>query len=261
MEDHNPSISQTAFCCPHCGAYTTQYWYNLGCEEIEKETKIPFIPDEDMFERIRNRTDIDDDTRTKWKELTEKYLSKDVHRVEKSSDQYYRDSLININVSQCYNCHKFSVWIHKKLVYPIMSAVIIPNIDLPDDIKNDFEEARKIVNDSPRGSAALLRLCIQKLCKYLGEKGQNIDDDIANLVKKGLNPIIQKSLDIVRVIGNEAVHPGSLDLKDDYDTSISLFSIVNSIAEQMITHPKMVQSMYDELPISKRKAIERRDKR
>jgi hypothetical protein len=28
-----------------------------------------------------------------------------------------------------------------------------------------------------------------------------------------VNPLVQKSLDVVRVIGNEAVHPGVMDLK------------------------------------------------
>jgi len=123
----------------------------------------------------------------------------------------------------------------------------------------DFEEAREIVDASPRGAAALLRLCTQKLCRYLGEKGKNLDEEIGNLVKKGLNPLIQQSLDVVRVIGNEAVHPGVIDLNDDRDTAIQLFTLVNSIAEQMISHPKAVRAMYDKLPEAKRKAIEQRD--
>src|SRR5262249_24749132 len=112
---------------------------------------------------------------------------------------------------------------------------------------------------SPRGSAALLRLAIQKLCAALGEKGKNIDDDIASLVEKGLSPLQQQALDAVRVIGNEAVHPGTLDLKDDRDTATKLFDLVNIIAEQMISNPKHVKKIYEKIPQKKRKAIERRD--
>ena len=117
------------------------------------------------------------------------------------------------------------------------------------------------MDESPRGAAALLRLSIQMLCKELGESGKKLDDAIANLVKKGLSPIVQKSLDIVRVIGNEAVHPGTIDLNDNKDTARELFSLVNLIAEQMISIPKKVDSLYEKLPPEKRTAIEERDKK
>ncbi len=71
--------------------------------------------------------------------------------------------------------------------------------------------------------------------------------------------LVQQSLDIVRVIGNEAVHPGVIDLKDGRDTALSLFDLVNAIADQMISHPKHVKSMYEKLPENKRQAIEARD--
>jgi hypothetical protein len=63
----------------------------------------------------------------------------------------------------------------------------------------------------------------------------------------------------VRVIVNEAVHPGVIDLNDDKDTAAQLFTLVNSIADQMISHPKAVKEMYGKLPEAKRKAIEQRN--
>jgi hypothetical protein len=71
---------------------------------------------------------------------------------------------------------------------------------------------------------------------------------------------IQKALDIVRVIGNDAVHPGQLDLKDNKATAGELFSLINLIAEVMITQPKNIDALYDNLPDDKRQAIEDRDK-
>ncbi len=135
----------------------------------------------------------------------------------------------------------------------------MPNPDLPEDIRRDFEEARNIVNRSPRGAAALLRLCIQKLCAHLGEPGKNINQDIAALVQKGLNPRIQKSLDIVRVVGNDAVHPGEIDLRDDPETAVHLARLVNFIADAMITQPKQIDTLYDSLPPGKKEQIEKRD--
>jgi hypothetical protein len=176
------------------------------------------------------------------------------------NEQQSGDAVDNLYISKCVECKEISVWVHQTLVFPVIEFGIRPNSDLPTEIRRDFNEARAIVNASPRGAAALLRLCVQKLCKHLGEKGKKIDDDIASLVKKGLNPTVQKSLDIVRVIGNEAVHPGVLDLTDDVETATSLFGLINAIVDQMISHPKVVDDLYGKLPASKREAIEKRDR-
>ncbi|MEN9421908.1 MAG: hypothetical protein RLZZ107_1387, partial [Bacteroidota bacterium] len=113
---------------------------------------------------------------------------------------------------------------------------------------------------SPRGAAALLRLAVQKLCIQQAEKGKDINKDIANLVKKGLSTTIQQALDALRVIGNESVHPGQIDLRDDPDTAQALFRLLNKIAETMITEPKQIQEIYDKIPESKKIAIDDRDK-
>ena len=108
---------------------------------------------------------------------------------------------------------------------------------MPEDVAEDFNEARNIFGYSPRSSAALLRLAVQKLCIHLGQSGKNINNDIAALVKNGLSPQIQKSLDIVRVIGNNAVHPGEIDIQENRETILALFDIINFIVQEMITRP------------------------
>lgn len=134
------------------------------------------------------------------------------------------------------------------------------NPDLPEDIKNDYNEAKDIVNISPRGAAALLRLAVQKLCIHLGEKGTNINDDIKSLVKKGLPETMQQALDSVRVIGNNAVHPGTIDLNDNIEIAYALFGFVNIICEMLISQPKKVKEYYEKhIPEGLRNAIEKRD--
>ena len=136
-----------------------------------------------------------------------------------------------------------------------------PNPDLPDNITKDYKEAGTIVELSPRGAAALLRLCIQNLCIHLGKPGENLYDDIGALVEDGLDERIQQALDTVRVLGNEAVHPGVLDLKDDRQTVKKLFGFVNEIAQEMITRPREKAELYNMLPENKRKGIDDRDKK
>jgi hypothetical protein len=219
---------------------------------------VPFVPTEQHRQFLLNDFEAEREGKQKLIEWLDKVQTGLVF-LETKSGKYVEDRAINLHLSKCYNCKKLAVWVHERLLFPVGKFGVLPNTDLPDDILRDFEEAREIVNASPRGAAALLRLCVQKLCKHLGQKGKNIDQDIAALGRKGLNPLVQQSLDIVRVIGNEAVHPGVLDLKDDRDTSLRLFELVNAIAEQMISHPKAVGAMYTKLPESKRKAIEARD--
>lgn len=150
-----------------------------------------------------------------------------------------------------------------QLVYPQVDVSIpSPNADMPQEVRDDYDEAFRVFKVSPRGASALLRLAIQKLCKELGEPGHNINNDISALVRRGLPNHIQQALDIVRVIGNESVHPGELDIDDNPEIAKQLFGLINEIVDDRISKPKKInsiQTVYDGLPSSKRDAIRRRD--
>lgn len=164
-------------------------------------------------------------------------------------------------LSKCESCGEPTIWHGDNMVYPLHTSAESPSADLPEEIRADFEEARLISNFSPRGAAALLRLAIQKLCMHLGQPGKNINTDIAALVASGLPQKVQQALDSVRVIGNDAVHPGIIDLRDDLETVNKLFRLVNFITNKTITEPREVDEIYKGLPVDKLTQIETRDKK
>ncbi len=145
------------------------------------------------------------------------------------------------------------------MIYPIAKTAPPHSVDLPESCVKDYEEARDIAHASPRGAAALLRLCIEKLCKEIGGEGQTLNENIASLVKEGLPDRVTKALDIVRVTGNEAVHPGTMTGDDHTDQVNSLFDLVNIIVEQMISKPKHLDDLFKKLPANARNAITKRD--
>ncbi len=260
--DTTPSIDKTAFACPFCGAFSNQTWGEIYVEDCKEDARIPSIPTESMTRSLRNSPKVlhsrEGQELIKWHEK----MGEGKPFIARLNTLYgVREKIHNLHVSRCTNCEKISVWCHRKLAYPARKISVRPNSDLPPHIITIFEEARSIADLSPKGAAALLRLCIQHLCAHLGEPGKSIDQDIASLVKKGLNPLVQKSLDIVRVIGNESVHPGTIDISDDQETVTTLFELVNIIATQMITTPKKVNSLYQKLPSTKLKGIEQRNQK
>lgn len=165
-----------------------------------------------------------------------------------------------LGISKCSACGDIHIWLDNKMVYPIKSDVQRPHPDMPDRVKEIYTEARAVYPCSKRAAAALLRLAVQVLCKELGEEGKNINEDIGNLVKKGLSVQVQQALDSIRVIGNNAVHPGQINLNDDNEgVAAMLFSLVNIIVEQLIAQPKQIQQLYDMLPQGALESINKRD--
>lgn len=165
----------------------------------------------------------------------------------------------------CHHCNKNSIWLNEEgygiqeMIYPKSSIAPLPNPDLPAECMKDYMEARSIAEGSPRGAAALLRLCVQKLAVHLGGTGNNINEDIATLVQNGLPLRIQQALDVVRVVGNNSVHPGEMNIEDQPQTALALFSLINLIVENQITQPNNVAYLFSTLPDGAKNAVNKRD--
>jgi hypothetical protein len=251
-----PALGSKSFTCPHCGALAHQTWLRPYVDNYGKDQP-PTMPAPDILDVIRAKMDLEN--KEAFIEHFKRILAREMFIKNHDRSVYVVSELVNLNISRCYSCGHFALWAAEVLIYPEQAFTIRPNDDMPYEVRLDFVEAASIVDQSPRGAAALLRLCLQNLTAYLGVKGKNLDDDIGTLVKNGLDRRIQKALDVVRVIGNQAVHPGQIDLRDDKATATKLFELVNLIVEATITSPKHVQEMFEALPNGVLKAIEKRD--
>jgi hypothetical protein len=212
-----PALGAQSFTCPHCGAISHQTWYQLYAQRYEKESK-PWVLDITEIERIKDNTlaaENEDDHRRAMIAFLERKASKTIFDSSVRQGVVVYHQLVNLTVSHCFSCNDWSVWVADNLIYPEKPTAIEPNEEMPPEVRADFNEAAAIVDTSPRGAAALLRLVIQKLMKDLNLKGKDLDADIGDLVKRGLDDRIKKALDVIRVIGNNAVHPGQMDLRDD----------------------------------------------
>jgi hypothetical protein len=251
-----PSLGSKSFTCPHCGALAHQTWFRPYVDNYGKD-QTAAMPAPDIVDKIRAQRNLDN--KEAFIQYFERILAREVFIETHDRSVYVVSELANASISRCYSCNQIAIWVADELIYREETFSIRPNEDMPHEVKLDFVEAAFIVDQSPRGAAALLRLCLQKLTAHLGMKGKKLDDDIGTLVKNGLDGRIQKALDVVRVIGNQAVHPGQIDLRDDKATASKLFALVNLIVEATITSPKHVQEMFEALPNGALKAIERRD--
>lgn len=84
---------------------------------------------------------------------------------------------------------------------------------------------------------------------------------LSALVANGLPKTLQKTMNIVRVIGDEVVHPGEINIDDNKNMAIAMFRFMNSIIEKIIVEPKEIDDLYKMMPIEKLKGIENRDKK
>jgi hypothetical protein len=171
----------------------------------------------------------------------------------------------------CVRCKKCSLWKYKwsnhfydtSMIYPQKLTAPIADDDMPDGVKELYNEARAISALSPRAAAALLRVSLEKLTEHLGENTGDLNTRIGNLKKQGLPAKVIQSLDIVRITANEgASHAGEIDLtgKDNSEIVSRLFKLVNFIVEKTITDSKEIENMFCALPENKREGIKNRDK-
>ena len=176
-----------------------------------------------------------------WKPCFEQYPNHPPYK-------YIQNSL---NIASCFNCKERVVWyeddFNSVLLWPLgADTAPLPHDDMPEDVKQDFLEARKVFRISPRSAAALLRLSFKNLLIALECGGTDPDSDVEQLEEKGLPNDLKQALVFVRAIGENRVPPGELNIEDKVETVSSFFQILNLVVDCVITQRKRIQALYDE---------------
>lgn len=135
-----------------------------------------------------------------------------------------------------------------------------PNRGLPKAAADLYQEAREVAAASPRSAAALLRVALEALLDDLHPSGGKLVDRIDELHAGGLPTPQTQAMDVLRLIGNEAAHAGTVHDADNPETVRQLFHYLNYLAESSETVRRIAAS-YQALPKHKRAEAERRRQR
>ncbi|EKL1317657.1 DUF4145 domain-containing protein [Campylobacter lari] len=168
--------------------------------------------------------------------------------------------------STCLHCKRSIIWYLKdknpKIFFP-REVAIPPEENMPENVKEIYEEAFLVLSNSPRAACALLRLALQELMKYLKEnvqiynglKNRNINEDIEEIINIGnfyqeQKEMFEEAMNSIRLIGNKASHPSELDINDNSEIANTLFEMINFIVGEIITKPKEREERLNKLKSS-----------
>ncbi len=246
---HKPPIfGEIRFSCPHCGALAHQYWALTRHREVAKN----WTPKE-----LHNPLAHMYVTGISAAEALKKVIGKKV-TLHDDEDRGNTQLIRNLHSSRCDSCGNISIWLQEKLVYPAAAPTGMANLDMPAQVRTLYDEAGAVFRTSPRAAAALLRLALQHLLIALGEKGDNICEDINKLVDKGLDADTALTMDTIRIVGNESAHPGIINVNEEPEIAAVMFELLNEIVKDMISKPMQKEAIRKILPEKKRVEIERK---
>lgn len=183
---------------------------------------------------------------------TQFYYSEDdsnVHYIPYNS----KPDLMAVEPSQCPDCGQFIIYADVPnfiRVYPHTDQYEgLPFV--PDVLRSDYVEARKVIKISPNASAMLARRCLQRLLReHMGIKGKTLADEIRSASERNLLPeFLREDLDSVRLVGNFGAHP---------EKSIETGTIVDVEPGEAEWSLQVVEAMFDLLFVGPEKSKQRR---
>lgn len=121
---------------------------------------------------------------------------------------------------------------------PDSYAKVFPDY-IPKPLLNDYEEAAKILDLSPKASATLSRRCLQGIIRdFWGVSKARLIDEITAIEDK-VDPLTWKSIDSVRKVGNIGAHMEkdiNLIIDVDPEEAFLLLQLIELLFEEWYIH-------------------------
>lgn len=232
----HPHLHGTSFACPRCAAFAGQEWDDLVVREISHS----FRPA--------------DDTRA------------DLHRpLTAALPQTKRPDTL-WRMSTCAACERASIWRGDDLIFPRTHLGAIPSEDMPEDVRELYEEASAVATVSRRAGAALARATLERLLKNLDPDAPRRTrlDTYIERVSRRVSTHTARMLTLIRHTGNKALHvepnpdESIVLLLSDEDSGIldAIFVTIDSVVDELITRPRQADAYYATVPEGVRSAVE-----
>jgi hypothetical protein len=207
--DTRPAFGKSSFRCPHCGVVS----------QIEKHPVIDGYKGDKVFDKDAYRR----------------------YNIRFTADDFFTcQSEYDYLVTKCTHCGKLHFWENCELVYPSGTG-IPPVADMPEDVKEIFDEAQRVTHVSPRSACALLRICVERIAAHVadqrdikfGERERLYD----KILKLNLPSHLQEICDACRFAGNENAHTGELDMsgEDTEEIAYACSFLVNALVQLLIS--------------------------
>jgi hypothetical protein len=260
-----PKFGIGAFCCPYCSTHSAMTWYRLAVNSYFDNTDtapVRISKNISKFDRAVAQGGLDPLGRDF--EMLEGALAKvdvkeyDNRQMPLNTSDVESVKCVTFDVqygsaSRCANCQEIMIWAGGKMIFPRGSGAITPSENLSDQCSAIFSEAASVLDGSPRAACALLRLCLENFCEEEGYTKGRLVDKLDKMRESGLLEGVWEALEAVRVVGNDAVHPGSIRLGDKREFADILFELMNFVADSIISRREAAKRLHALLPETKRR--------
>jgi hypothetical protein len=227
--DVEPQLGAESFSCPHCNAVAHQDWYSLFLKP-ENAAEVGVLTPEAVTVSTLRQGEAQRDNIKEIEQFIERLKKTQLTYEYQKHPHPLKVKMANLHISNCHNCNGFSLWVSGLLVYPT-------KLDkTPELVDEDVEEAAVVLNKSPRGATALMRVCIQKLVPLLEENGKELNQRVSSLVRKGLEMEIQQAMDVLEVLRSDSAQLNPLESQADRETALRFLDSLKEVLERRMSH-------------------------